>query len=308
MKEPKILSLFDWISCTQIALKNLWYDRYTYLASEIEKRLISLTQKRFPKTIQIWDVTKLDYMWYMHRWTYTQDLDMICWWSPCQWFSFSWKQLNFKDERSALFFEFERIVKELKPKFFILENVFMKKQYQNVITEKLFWITPICINSQHVSPWLRKRLYWVWFRKDDGSYEKVEIENLTGPGPSIKSILEKNVSQERYLTDEQIEQAKIKCQWKTFKTWTSCWWVPLYREEKAMCITKVEFWKTNRQTNRVKDDKWIRTLTITEKERIMTLPDGYTEWYPEYIRQEMIWNGMTVKIMEYLLKNTIWSN
>ena len=120
----KILSLFDWMSCWQIALNKLWITDYQYFASEIDKYWMQVTQSNFPDTIQLWDVTKL-------KWEDFKDIDIIQWWSPCQWFSFAWKQLNFEDERSKLFFEFVRLVNEVKPKYFMLENVKMKKEYQD---------------------------------------------------------------------------------------------------------------------------------------------------------------------------------
>ena len=120
----KILSLFDWMSCWQIALNKLWITDYIYFASEIDKFAISVTQSNYPNTIQLWDITKLE----PTEWWF---FDLLIWWSPCQWFSFAGKQLNFEDPRSKLFFEYVRILKEEKPKYFMLENVRMKKEYQD---------------------------------------------------------------------------------------------------------------------------------------------------------------------------------
>ena len=142
MKTLNILSLFDWMSAGQIALNKLWITNYRYFASEIDKYAIQVTQKNYPNTIQIWDITKIC----SNKWTILSDyipqtnskIDLLIWWSPCQWFSFAWKQLNFSDPRSALFFEYVRILKEVKPKFFILENVASAPLEAKIIMAKCF--------------------------------------------------------------------------------------------------------------------------------------------------------------------------
>ena len=170
IREPmgiKVLSLFDGMSCTQLALQQCGIEVDTYYASEIYKYAIQVTQENFPNTVQIGDVCNVDPKDY-------KDIDLITCGSPCQGFSFAGKQLAFDDPRSALFFEFIRILKEIKPKYFLLENVRMKQQFQDIITdqvsacypdfqgEDLFEgkIKPILINSALVSAQNRLRLYW----------------------------------------------------------------------------------------------------------------------------------------------------
>ena len=140
------------MSCGQIALNKLGVSVDTYYASEIDKYAIQVAQKNFPNTIQVGDITKLDA-------TNFKDVDLILAGSPCQGFSFAGKQLAFDDPRSALFFEFIRLLKEIKPKYFLLENVRMKKEFIDVISEQvskcypeiLFGIEPILINSSLLS-------------------------------------------------------------------------------------------------------------------------------------------------------------
>ena len=117
----KVLSLFDGMSCGQIALNKLGVSVDTYYASEIDKYAIQVAQKNFPNTIQVGDITKLDA-------TNFKDVDLILAGSPCQGFSFAGKQLAFDDPRSALFFEFIRLLKEIKPKYFLLLGSDPKKQ------------------------------------------------------------------------------------------------------------------------------------------------------------------------------------
>ena len=144
----KVLSLFDGMSCGQIALNRLGIKVDKYYASEIDKYAIKVTQANFPETIQIGDVCDIKAEDY-------QDVDLIMAGSPCQGFSFAGKQLAFDDPRSALFFEFIRLLKEIKPKYFLLENVKMKKEYLQVISEQVsscypeipFGIEPHFINN-----------------------------------------------------------------------------------------------------------------------------------------------------------------
>ena len=161
-----VCSLFDGMSGTQMALKNLGIKVDTYYASEIDKPAIQITRKNFPDTIHLGDVRDVKGE------DFIKDIDLVVAGSPCQGFSFAGKQLAFDDERSALFFEFIRILREVKPKYFLLENVRMKKEFQDVISEQissvypeytsggLFSIEPILINSALVSAQNRNRLYW----------------------------------------------------------------------------------------------------------------------------------------------------
>ena len=164
-RKVNVLSLFDGMSGTQMALYNSGIAVDKYYASEIDKYAIKITQKNFPDTIQLGDVKDI-------KGKDLPEIDLVVAGSPCQGFSFAGKQLAFDDPRSALFFEFIRILREVKPKYFLLENVRMKKEFQDVISEQissvypeytsggLFSIEPILINSALVSAQNRNRLYW----------------------------------------------------------------------------------------------------------------------------------------------------
>ena len=183
-----VLSLFDGMSCGQIALDQLGIKVDNYFASEIDKYAIEIARKNYPNTIHLGDVTKI-------KGEDLPKIDLLIGGSPCQGFSFAGKQLNFNDPRSALFFEFVRLLKETKPKYFLLENVRMKKEYQDVITEHLGWIEPIRINSALVSAQNRERLYWS------------NIPNKTQPedrGIVLKDVLENE--QGYKLSDAKIDR------------------------------------------------------------------------------------------------------
>ena len=151
-----VLSLFDGSSCGQVALERCGIKVDNYFASEIDKWGIKITQKNYPNTIQVGDVRFVSAR-------VVPDIDLILAGSPCQGFSFSGKQLAFDDPRSALFFEFTRILEECRrynPNVkFLLENVRMKQEYQDIISGYL-GVEPVAINSSLVSAQNRYRLYW----------------------------------------------------------------------------------------------------------------------------------------------------
>jgi DNA (cytosine-5)-methyltransferase 3A len=148
----KVLSLFDGMSCGRIAFDRAGIPVEKYYASEIDKYAEIVSQDNYPDIIRLGDITK----W--REWGIEQP-DIIIGGSPCQGFSFAGKGLNFDDPRSKLFFTFVDILKYYRPKYFLLENVKMKKEHQNVISEYL-GVEPIEINSALVSAQNRKRLYW----------------------------------------------------------------------------------------------------------------------------------------------------
>ena len=172
-----VLSLFDGMSCGQIALDRLGVKVNKYYASEIDKYAMTIAKKNYPNIEHIGDVTQVDG-------TKLDKIDLMIGGSPCQGFSFAGKQLNFSDPRSALYFEFVRLLKETKPKYFLLENVRMKKEFQAVITKDL-GVEPIMINSSLLSAQNRVRLYWT------------NIPNVTQPndlGIVLKDIIEDGVT------------------------------------------------------------------------------------------------------------------
>jgi DNA-cytosine methyltransferase len=196
----KVLSLFDGMSCGQIALSKLGVKVDKYHASEIDKYAIEITQKNFPQTVQLGDICKIDAKDFM-------DVDLMLAGSPCQGFSFAGSQLAFDDPRSALFFEFVRLLKEIKPKYFLLENVRMKKEFLEVITEQVsscytasdvddeyvdmfgnVRFEPHFINSSLLSAQSRQRYYWT------------NIPNIQQPedkGVVLADVLEDGYDSER---------------------------------------------------------------------------------------------------------------
>ena len=188
----KVLSLFDGMACGYEALLRAWFTVDKYYASEIDKYAIQVALKNHPDIIEIWDVTQV-------KWEDYKDVDIIIGGSPCQWFSMAWKMLNFDDPRSKLFFEFVRLVQEIKPKYFLLENVKMKKEFRDKISE-IMWCEPILIDSALVSAQHRERYYWT------------NIPWITQPedkGIMLKDvIITEPVEDKYYLNESQINTIK----------------------------------------------------------------------------------------------------
>jgi DNA-cytosine methyltransferase len=328
----KVLSLFDGMSCSQIALQSLGIEVDTYYASEVDKYAIEVTQINFPDTVQVGDVTKLDPKDFA-------DVDLIVAGSPCQGFSFAGKQLNFNDPRSALFFEFIRLLKAIKPKYFLLENVRMKKEYQQVITEQvsacypnhnsgkdLFGglIEPILINSSLVSAQSRQRLYWT------------NIPNIKQPeerGIVLRDILETDA--DTYLSEDAIAYMNRNSdKWSGGKTRKDVY--IKHESEKGMCLTanmhkgvpygvisvetpeksqtiKSQYYKSSRAnferqgtfhaTGIQNEDLTWRKLTVRECRRLQTIPEDYQMPVSNTQAYKMLGNGFTCEVIKHIFKN-----
>lgn len=179
MKKINVLSCFDGMSCGQIALEQLGIPVEKYYASELDKYAIAVTQHNYPDTLQLGDVTKWkewDIDW--------ASIDLIFGGSPCQGFSFAGKQLAFDDPRSKLFFVFVDIINHIKtvnPDVkFLLENVRMKQEYLDIISEHM-GVQPVKINSALVSAQNRVRYYWT---------NIAELDQPEDRGILLKDILE----------------------------------------------------------------------------------------------------------------------
>lgn len=156
----KVLSLFDGISCGMVALERAGIQVERYVAYEIEQNAIKISQKNYPQIEHCGDVAKADFAEY-------QGFDLVIAGSPCQGFSIAGEKLNFEDPRSKLYFEFERALKEIRPKYFLLENVTMKPEWADFISHRL-GVKGVNINSKIVSAQSRNRTYWtnIDFEKD----------------------------------------------------------------------------------------------------------------------------------------------
>jgi DNA-cytosine methyltransferase len=287
----RVLSLFDGISCGRLALERAGIKVEKYYASEIDKHAIQISHKNFPDIEQIGDVQEVNGATLGH-------IDLVIGGSPCQGFSFIGKQLNFEDSRSKLFFEFVRVLKEVRevnPNVkFLLENVRMKKQSLNTISEYMH-VNPVYICSSNFSAQKRKRYYWT-------NITEMEDMKPTVNGVLMKNILEKvqeDVS--LYLSESQIERGirKYAAQtWKSGNRMGNMTW-PDITERKAKTITATQI-VADRSVNHIHDGIGIRRLSPIECERLQNLPDNFTEGIGKSKRYHVIGNGWNVNTIQYI--------
>lgn len=321
-EKMNVLSLFDGISCGQLALirSDIKYDKY--FASEIEKEAIKVTQSNFPNTIQLGDVQQI-------KSENLPKIDLLIGGSPCQGFSFAGKGLNFEDPRSKLFFEFVRLLKELKPKYFILENVIMKKEYQDIITEYL-GVEPIEINSALVSAQNRKRLYWCNFEVPQPKDKNIILKNILEENIPFKydeEIQDKNYQnlnpsaiRGRYTKDlnlinkatiigRRINEKGHREDYNKGIAITQCLEVRATNTDKSNCLTTVD--KDNvltplpigRHLDVFNRKLPFRYYTLIEQCRLQTLPEDYFDKAKTSVSKakKMIGNGWTVDVIVHIL-------
>jgi DNA-cytosine methyltransferase len=272
-----VLSLFDGISCGQVALERAGVSINQYFASEIEPTAIKITQNNHPATIQIGDVTKV-------RGADLPKIDLLMGGSPCQGFSFAGKGLNFDDPRSKLFFEFVRLRDETNPEFWLLENVKMKKAHQDVISSYL-GVQPIEINSEEFSAQSRKRLYWT----------NIPIGEWNGRKEPLSSVLEENVDPKYFVPRTRADAYQggnqltphYKSQANTIHD--------VNRRAPCLCAMTHGY-----SYGYIPDGDSFRKLTPVEWERLQTLPDGYTEGVSDTKRYHALGNGWTVDVIAFI--------
>jgi len=274
-----VLSLFDGISCGRIALERVGVKVDKYYASEIEPNAIKVTQYNYPDTIQLGDVKNIN----------VRDLpkiDLLIGGSPCQSFSNAIQGSGF-DGKSGLFYEYLRILKEAKPKYFLLENVKMRKEWRDKITNHV-GVNPVLINSNLVSAQDRERLYWTNIIGDGWFGEISQPEN--------KKI---------YLYDvvEQVDR-----EWLPILPWTQKYWggkkkIDMLRtidSDKSFTLTTNKSHSKNYYLS--KDKTMLTKLTSKEAEILQTIPSGYTSRISEGAAFSALGNGWTVDVIAHIFK------
>jgi site-specific DNA-cytosine methylase len=281
-----ILSLFDGISCGQIALERAKIKYNKYFASEIDKHAIKVTQENYSNTIQIGDITKING-------DDLSEIDLLIGGSPCTGFSFAGKQLNFDDPQSKLFFDFIRLKNKIKPKYWLLENVNMKNEYKEIISKHM-GIEPIFINSRLLSAQDRKRLYWT------------NIPNITQP--QDKNISWSDICEDGWFAGA-MRGRRININGKRDdynKDLSLIQYIESRLDNKTNCLTtvgkdniasKIKVGRT--PLNQV---EW-RYLTRNEMERLQTIPDNYTKSVSLNQALKLIGNGWTVDVISHILSH-----
>ena len=195
MKPLRVLSLFDGISCGQVALERAGIPVEIYYASEIDKYAIEITQKNYPKTMQLGDINNIDFTQFIGK------IDLIMGGSPCQDLSIAGKRKGLQGERSGLFYKFVEAIKVIKPKYFLLENNYGMPQDAYEEMSRLMGCYPIMINSALVSAQTRKRFYWTNIGPQD--YNLFGFPTVAIPQPKNKGILLKDVLESGYVPDDK---------------------------------------------------------------------------------------------------------
>lgn len=296
-----MLSLFDGISCGQIALERAGIKYDKYYASEIDNKAIHITQQNYPCTIQIGDVCNV-------KGADLPNIDLLIGGSPCQGFSSAGKLLNFDDPRSKLFFEYVRLLDECKPKYFLLENVKMKRAYKDIISGYL-GVQPIEIDSVIVSAQRRSRLYWT----------NIPMLDIQSKGIKLVDILDDNVDPSYYIKDETFNKLTelidgvlsvrnlsgkllpiehgdgiiLSRTWQTY--------MPLIKG-KSHCIRAMN---PNDSGVVINDHGKLRArkFTATEIERLQTIPVQYTNGLSEGQRKKLCGNAWTADVIVCFFKN-----
>lgn len=302
----RVLSLFDGMSCGQVALQRVGIKIEEYVASEIDSPAMFVAQKNFPNIRHVGDVRALNASKF-------GDFDLLLGGPPCQSFSKLGKRTNFSDPRGQLLFEYQRILEEVQPKYFLLENVGMKKEWEDKVSEML-GVKPIVINSNLVSAQNRKRLYWTNLNiklPEDELVELSDIEDVFGTSPvTIVDPNKYGIGKYVYYTEDvpmcfterRTEEAKkIRKEYrekhgKDFCPRRAKEMVPR-TDKKANCLTT----SLTREHTMLDSELRFRMLTVTECERLQTLDDGYTEGVPDSQRLKMIGNGWTVDVIKHIL-------
>lgn len=275
-----VLSLFDGISCGQVALNRMGIKYDNYYASEIDKHAIQITQYNYPNTIQLGDVINI-------KGEDLPKIDLLIGGSPCQSFSNAGNGSGFEG-KSGIFWEYVRLLVELKPTYFLLENVKMKKEWVKIITEAI-GVEPIKINSNLLSAQNRERLYWT------------NIPNIPQPENKnifIEDILDDEFDEKYWLKPRNSELLRNKVD-LTYAPNVCC--IDVYNKKFKVDRKSPTLTLPHHNSLRLYQNGRIRKLTPEECEKLQTLPVGYTNaGVSDIHRYSSIGNGWTVDVIAHI--------
>lgn len=296
-----VLSLFDGISCGRIALDRANIEVNNYYSSEIKEYAIKTADEAYPEDTKyrLGDITKIES-------SILPRIDLLIGGSPCQDFSGANKQrLGDKGAKSGLFYEYVRLLKEVKPKYFLLENVRMKKEHQEIISN-LMGVEPLVINSKLLAPHLRHRLYWTnipfsRFIED----KKLELNDylINGYSDRIKArtLLE---------SDSRPLSTPIKMAHRYFNTGFT---TLIFKSREHYLNVKEHFnfnfkGKSAKEIDNLVVDmnlslyEGLRYMTNREREACQTMPKGYTDMLTQNQAACVLGDGWTVDVIAHIFK------
>ena len=273
-----VLSLFDGMSCGHIALDRAGIKVDKYFASEIKPHAIKVTQHNYPDTIQLGDVRNIDL-------DSLPKIDLLIGGSPCQDLSIANKQRNgLAGNKSSLFWEYARILKEAKPEFFLLENVNMPTNDHLVITKEL-GVSPVNINSNLVSAQHRDRWYWTNIQGLDSDL----LGNRYIPEPQVKNIKLKDILENGYTDMEKARCLNTKFG-SSINNIESTW-----HRYTTTGMTNVVFLSEDLDYT-----KGLRFFTQREMEKLQTVPTGYTDILSITQALNVLGDGWTVDVIAHI--------
>jgi site-specific DNA-cytosine methylase len=281
-----VLSLFDGISCGQIALNKVGIEVENYFASEIDKHAINVTQHNYPNTKQLGSVLGV-------KSTDLPKIDLLIGGSPCQGFSIAGKKLNFEDDRSKLFFEFVRLKNELNPKYFLLENVRMTDDIADAIDE-LLGVKRIYIDSRNFTGMIRKRYYWTNIPIGEIPTKNVAIEDLLDTELFDRDL---NFFLDRTKYEPTTSYDGIITINPRDNNGKQTWQRGRVYDVKGSCPT---ICASLFDLNITKDHKTWRKLTINECERLQGVPKDYTSIVSKNERGKQLGNGWNVDTVAFI--------
>jgi len=292
-----VLSLFDGMSCGQIALNKAGIKYDNYFASEIKKDAIKVTQYNYPGTIQLGDVTKINAK-------NLPKIDLLIGGSPCQDLSRANKnRLGLDGLKSGLFFEYYRLFTELKPIFFLLENVIMNDSDYMIISE-MMGTEPIRINSSLVSGQLRDRMYWT--NIGDTYYDLFGNRKCNIPQPKDRNIMLSNIIDSGY-TDRQKSRAllegdsrPLRTPIKMFHRYYSTGFTTLVFKNESVYYEMVNMYNKGKYDDKIFSKNNVRYLSQTELEKLQTIPVGYTKILSRDRAASLLGDGWTVDVIAHI--------
>lgn len=297
----RVLSLFDGICCGHLALERAGIKIDSYDAYEIEKNAIKATETNFPDVVQHGDVTIEDFTKYKGK------IDLLIGGSPCTNLSMAGNGQGLKGSQSKLFYEYARAIKEAQPKYFLLENVIMKKEWEDIITN-ILGVEPIEINSSLVSAQNRRRLYWtnipnVTLPEDKNITLEDILEDIEFPNPA--AIRGRRLNKATIVGRRLDKNGHRKDTDKTIPI-TQCLEVRATNTDKSNCLTTVD--KDNvltplsigRHPDAFKNNLPFRYYTTKEMCRLQTVPDDFLNMIPDSAARKALGNGWTVDVIAHI--------
>jgi site-specific DNA-cytosine methylase len=312
-----VLSLCDGLSCGNMALEKVGIKADAYFASEIKPIAIKTTEKNFPFVVQVGDVKNISYengVLHTEKGDYKINFDLVIFGSPCQSFSRAMRterRIGLEDkEKSGLFLECHRVLQEVQPKYFLMENVVMKKEDEEIITE-LMGVSPCKINSKQLTAQMRERLYWT----------NIPITELPTKDVKVNDI----------LTDGYYPYEKARCLMKndSHGYYNGCNWTPskrfyrwYYKSFSTMIFpSEQDFKKCQQEYERIVGDKKpsaslfdnysgdifnnARYLWKEERARLQTIPEKYIKDLSEKDASDLIGDGWTVDVIAHIFKGLL---